>query len=320
MSEQTAVELTKVGIGSLLGPKFQLRVKAWETDESVQGLTAQIVEHGLLEPLVVTRTCDRKYRVVAGNRRLRAIRAMSPEELQLAGLDDGIPVRVIDADDDAAIRAGLAENRERNPQSVAEVAVLIPKIRERFGWQDGAGTSKVARFLGIMTSDGKPAVTTVTQLEKLNALSPDLLRAVHDRHLSVQSGIELAQLAVMEQEEAVARAKEIQEQESLKTKGKVADKAVRKAVKETKPDAKVKGEKRGKGESTPRELRVKERKAPNPEPRTIEMFNSIVQALDGTSASATRFARVWTPWYTQAQVDDWFIGQLNEYFEMRDGN
>ena len=73
-------------------------------DEALAGLAASIREVGILQPLVVRRTVEGRYELIAGERRLRAARA--------AGLPM-VPVVLRDSGDDALLRDALIENIHR---------------------------------------------------------------------------------------------------------------------------------------------------------------------------------------------------------------
>src|SRR4029078_702969 len=81
---------------------------------ALAGLATSIREVGILQPLVVRRTTEGRYELIAGERRLRAARA--------AGLPV-VPVVLPDSGDDALLRDALIENIHRedlNPIEQAE--------------------------------------------------------------------------------------------------------------------------------------------------------------------------------------------------------
>jgi ParB family chromosome partitioning protein len=81
----------------------ELQVRVHFDDNEVQALAHSIKEHGVLQPILVVQDGDR-YKVIAGERRLRASR--------LAGVDR-IPARVLSTNDKATHEIALRENLDR---------------------------------------------------------------------------------------------------------------------------------------------------------------------------------------------------------------
>ena len=86
-------------------------------DASLQELAASLLEHGLLQPILVCRLTQ-GYRVVAGERRYRAAK--------LAGLSE-VPVRIV-ADHDV-LELQLAENLQREDLNPYEEAVALARLK-----------------------------------------------------------------------------------------------------------------------------------------------------------------------------------------------
>lgn len=81
----------------------ELQVRVHFDDAEIAGLAKSIKEHGVLQPVLVVQNGDR-YKVIAGERRLRASK--------LAGLER-IPARVITSEDKAVHEIALRENLDR---------------------------------------------------------------------------------------------------------------------------------------------------------------------------------------------------------------
>jgi ParB family chromosome partitioning protein len=81
----------------------ELQVRTHFDDHEVATLAHSIREHGVLQPILVVQDGDR-YKVIAGERRLRASR--------MAGMDR-IPARVLSTDDKATHEIALRENLDR---------------------------------------------------------------------------------------------------------------------------------------------------------------------------------------------------------------
>ena len=117
--------------------------------ESLQELADSILAQGVMQPIVVRPISDRKYEIIAGERRWRAT--------QLAGLDK-IPALVRDVSDEAAIAMALIENIQREDLNPIEEAVSLQRLQQEFelpqGEVDravGRSHSKVANLLVLMT-------------------------------------------------------------------------------------------------------------------------------------------------------------------------
>ena len=81
--------------------------------DALQSLAASIRENGLLQPLVVRRSGEGLYQIIAGERRWRACR--------LAGLTE-VPAVILEADDLRAAQLALIENLQREDLNPIEEA------------------------------------------------------------------------------------------------------------------------------------------------------------------------------------------------------
>jgi len=87
-------------------------------------LAASIKEHGIIQPLVVTKIAPEQYELIAGERRLKAA--------SLAGLAN-VPVIVReDAGEREKLELALVENIQRNDLNVLEEARAFKKLTEEF--------------------------------------------------------------------------------------------------------------------------------------------------------------------------------------------
>ena len=107
----------------------ELQVRVHFDDAEITALSHSIKEHGVLQPILVVQDGDR-YKVIAGERRLRASK--------LAGIER-IPARVLSTDDKATHEIALRENLDRvdlHPLEEGEgyvsllEAQLIPAMRQ----------------------------------------------------------------------------------------------------------------------------------------------------------------------------------------------
>ena len=106
-------------------------------EESVRGLAESIREHGVLQPLVVTRSeSEGVYQLVAGERRLRAAR--------LAGLRR-VPVVVREASKGELLELALVENLQREDLSALEEAQAYRRLADEFDMTQEKIAARVGR-------------------------------------------------------------------------------------------------------------------------------------------------------------------------------
>ena len=117
--------------------------------ESLRELADSIVAQGVMQPIVVRPISDKKYEIIAGERRWRAT--------QLAGLDV-IPAVVRDVSDQAAIAMALIENIQREDLNPIEEAASLARLQQEFELTQqevatavGKSRSTVANLLRLMT-------------------------------------------------------------------------------------------------------------------------------------------------------------------------
>lgn len=120
--------------------------KRFDEDELRQ-LTESVMEHGILQPLVVRNAGDH-YQLIAGERRLRAA--------QSAGLKE-VPVHVVEFDDRQVYEAALVENIQRTDLNPIEKAQGFKGYLDKFnmtqdqlGAKLGVDRSTVSNLLGLL--------------------------------------------------------------------------------------------------------------------------------------------------------------------------
>ena len=92
-------------------------------DGALAELTASLGEHGLLQPIVVRARSDR-YQLIAGQRRLAAVRRLGWAKL---------PVRVLDVDDRQMSEIAIVENLQRRDLDALEKAVSFKTYLAAWG-------------------------------------------------------------------------------------------------------------------------------------------------------------------------------------------
>ncbi|MEO8382139.1 MAG: ParB/RepB/Spo0J family partition protein [Acidobacteriota bacterium] len=118
-------------------------------DSSIEELARSVREHGIIQPLVVTRTGDNKYRLIAGERRFRAA--------QKAGLTQ-VPVVIKESMADGDIlQVALIENIQREDLNPIEEAYAYHQLHQEFSLTQeeiskrvGKERSTVANFLRLL--------------------------------------------------------------------------------------------------------------------------------------------------------------------------
>ena len=104
-------------------------------EATINELAASIVEHGILQPVLVRPRPEGRYQLIAGERRWRAAR--------VAGLTE-IPAIVEEIDDEAALEIAIIENLQREDLSPLDEAIIY----ERMTSQHGYSLRKLAQKLG----------------------------------------------------------------------------------------------------------------------------------------------------------------------------
>ena len=101
----------------------------------LDALASSIKEHGVVQPIVVSKEGD-KYKIVAGERRWRASK--------LAGLDK-IPAIVRSIDAQKRLEISLIENVQREDLNAIEIATVYAKFRDQFNLDSAAIAKRVGK-------------------------------------------------------------------------------------------------------------------------------------------------------------------------------
>jgi ParB family transcriptional regulator, chromosome partitioning protein len=134
-------------------------------DESkINELKESIKEKGILQPIIVRKKAA-GYEVVAGERRLRAARALNLKE---------IPVIVKNVSDEESLVLALVENIQREELNAIEEAQAFKKLIDNFGLSQ----DNIAKSLGKDSS-------TVSNLLRLLRLPSEIQRGIIDGVVSM---------------------------------------------------------------------------------------------------------------------------------------
>lgn len=148
--------IKQIDINDIEPNKKQPR-KNFDEDE-LNDLSKSILEHGILQPLVV-REVNGKYEIVAGERRYRAAR--------LAGLNE-IPAIIKNFSDQQTLEVALVENIQRENLNPMELACAYSLLMERFDLNQEQVADKVGK--------SRPSVANMLRLLKLNPYVQEKLR------------------------------------------------------------------------------------------------------------------------------------------------
>ena len=187
-----------VSLDLLRPSRFQPRRRFGQ--EEMDSLEASIREKGVIQPILVRKTADQAYEIIAGERRWRAA--------QRAGLHE-LPVVVRELNDREALEIALVENVQRADLSPIEEALGYQRLMTEFDHTQeqlskvvGKSRSHVANLLRLL--DLPPGVKTLLDDGKITAGHARALLGVEDaetlarqvvaRNLNVRQTERLTQL------------------------------------------------------------------------------------------------------------------------------
>ncbi len=170
-------------------------------DQLLDGLASSIREHGVLQPIIVTRTDnDTPFQIVAGERRWRAAKQ--------AGLTT-IPAIIRDSSPRQMLEMALIENIQRADLSVIEEAAAYRQLTDEFGLTQMEVAERV----------GKSRVTITNALRILHA--PDEIKAavmsqkISEGHARALLGLEYKVDQIAALQTVIARDLNVRQTEQL---------------------------------------------------------------------------------------------------------
>lgn len=134
-------------------------------ENALQELAGSIKLHDIIQPITVSKLHGNKYRLISGERRLRAAK--------LAGLKD-IPAYIRQANDQELLELALLENLQREDLNAMEIALSYKRMMEELDHTQ----EQVAERMGKDRS-------TVTNYIRLLKLPPDIQVAVRNGEISM---------------------------------------------------------------------------------------------------------------------------------------
>ena len=133
IEDKVSSELKKLDINDIIPDAEQPRREF--TQETLEALAASIKEHGVLQPIVVTKE-DGKYKIVAGERRWRASK--------IAGLNR-IPAIIRTLDSQNRLELSIIENAQREDLNAIELATAYAKLKTQFNLSTEDIAAKVGK-------------------------------------------------------------------------------------------------------------------------------------------------------------------------------
>ena len=161
----------QLSISDLIPNKYQPR-KIFDED-NLNDLTNSIKERGILQPIIVRKSNDDKYKfeIIAGERRWLAA--------QKAGLHT-VPVVITEADDLKSLEFAIVENVQRHDLNPLEEAQGYKRLIDEFNYDQ----EKVSKFIGKSRSHITNSLRLLTlPLEVIKLIETQKLTAGHAKIL-----------------------------------------------------------------------------------------------------------------------------------------
>ena len=131
--EQALPSSTEIDINLIDVNKDQAR-KSFD-EAKLKELSESLVQHGIIQPLILTEK-DGRYTIVAGERRYRAAR--------MAGIKS-VPAVIKDIDEDALLELSIIENIQREDLNPVEEAKAISLLMQEHGFTQEAVSKRIGR-------------------------------------------------------------------------------------------------------------------------------------------------------------------------------
>ncbi len=138
--------------------------RSFFSDSALNDLAASIKEHGILQPLVVTRKGDDRFELIAGERRLRSSKLIKLEK---------VPVILRSESNQKKLEFALIENLQRENLNPLETAKAYSRLVEEFNISQEEVAKKVGK-----------ARSSVANTLRLLALPPEAQNALAGGNIS----------------------------------------------------------------------------------------------------------------------------------------
>ena len=200
------LSIREIAIGDVRPNRYQPR-KTFD-DQQIADLSASIKEHGVVQPLIVTRLPSGGYELIAGERRLRAAGQ--------AGLTT-VPVIIRESTPQEMLEIAIIENVQRADLNPIEEALAYQALKDEFQLSDEE----------IAVRMGRTSRVHITNTRRLLRLSEDAQIALRGGSISAGHGRTLLKinepdrqnvlLTVMQQETMTVREAELLSDSSFDT-------------------------------------------------------------------------------------------------------
>ena len=198
--EQAAVS-TRIALDQIeVNPK-QPRHDFDEAD--LNELAASIKMHDIIQPLTVSKLPNGKYRLIAGERRLRASK--------IAGIKD-VPVYIRQANDSQLLELSLLENLQRKDLNAIEIALSYKRLmdeleytQEQVAERMGKERSTVANYIRLLKLPPDIQVAVRTSVITMGHARALINVDVVDKQLYIFNEIKKSGLSVRQTEELVRK-------------------------------------------------------------------------------------------------------------------
>lgn len=154
-------------------------------EQALKELSESIKLHDIIQPVTVVKLNNNKYRLVSGERRLRASK--------MAGLKD-IPAYIRTADDQQLLEMALLENLQREDLNAIEVALSYKRLMDECDLTQEQVSERM-----------KKERSTVANYLRLLKLPPDIQKAVRDGSMSMGHARAIIGLDLIDQQLYVFR-------------------------------------------------------------------------------------------------------------------
>lgn len=190
-------DVQKLPLAKLHPGKYQARKTL--SEESIQELAHSIQEKGIINPIVVRKTEENSYEILAGERRFRAA--------TLIGLKE-VPVSILEVGDEDALIIGLIENLQREDLNVIDATWGVQRLIQEFNFSHEQAAQAVGR-----------SRSAVSNLIRLLSLPEEIQTYLKDGELDMGHARALLPLEKVEQielaEEIIKKGLSVRQVEAL---------------------------------------------------------------------------------------------------------
>jgi ParB family chromosome partitioning protein len=198
LAEEPKGGVTEVPVSAITPNPMQPRTAL--DPQALAELAASVREHGLIQPLIVTRQGPEHYQLIAGERRWQAAR--------MAGLAT-VPVIVKEATPQQVLELALVENIQRADLNALEEASAFRQLVEEFGLTQEQVAERVGK--------SRVAVTNTMRLLRLPGEVKQALAdgTLHEGHARALLGLPTAEAQVAALRTVIRKALSVRQTEEL---------------------------------------------------------------------------------------------------------